>query len=104
MHPQILAAALTHCHRLSSEEGAPLRLKVFIAGRNRLENDGATALAHAFQVWNAPRPPPPPTLFALCRVFRLSEDEDVDHLAEAFAAEAPVQKAKQDWSMEWGGG
>ncbi len=38
------------CHKESSALGAPLQLKVFIAGRNRLENDGATALAQAFQV------------------------------------------------------
>lgn len=48
--PQILAASLTQCHKKSSAEGAPLGLKVFVAGRNRLENDGATALAQAFQV------------------------------------------------------
>ncbi|XP_035511370.1 ran GTPase-activating protein 1a [Morone saxatilis] len=47
---KILAASLTQCHKKSSEEGTPLSLKVFVAGRNRLENDGATALAHAFQV------------------------------------------------------
>ncbi|KAG7460051.1 hypothetical protein MATL_G00217270 [Megalops atlanticus] len=47
---KILAAALTECHKQSSAQGAPLRLKVFIAGRNRLENDGATALAGAFQL------------------------------------------------------
>ncbi|XP_017337094.1 ran GTPase-activating protein 1a [Ictalurus punctatus] len=47
---KILAAALTQCHKESSKVGAPLRLKIFIAGRNRLENDGATALAHAFQL------------------------------------------------------
>lgn len=47
---KILAAALTECHKKSSELGAPLSLKVFIAGRNRLENDGATALAQAFQL------------------------------------------------------
>ncbi|MCJ8749496.1 hypothetical protein PDJAM_G00176900 [Pangasius djambal] len=47
---KILAAALTHCHRESSKLGTPLRLKIFIAGRNRLENDGATALAQAFQL------------------------------------------------------
>lgn len=47
---QILAASLTVCHKNSSSEGAPLSLKVFVAGRNRLENDGATALAQAFQV------------------------------------------------------
>ncbi|XP_039543488.1 ran GTPase-activating protein 1a [Pimephales promelas] len=47
---KILAAALTACHKESSALGAPLQLKVFIAGRNRLENDGATALAQAFQL------------------------------------------------------
>uniref|UniRef100_A0A9J7Y8R1 RAN GTPase activating protein 1a n=2 Tax=Cyprinus carpio TaxID=7962 RepID=A0A9J7Y8R1_CYPCA len=49
-HCCILAAALTVCHKESSALGAPLQLKVFIAGRNRLENDGATALAQAFQL------------------------------------------------------
>ncbi|KAL2078072.1 hypothetical protein ACEWY4_025757 [Coilia grayii] len=47
---KILADALTECHKKSSASGAPLRLKVFIAGRNRLENEGATALAMAFQL------------------------------------------------------
>uniref|UniRef100_A0A4W5L5H3 Ran GTPase-activating protein 1 n=1 Tax=Hucho hucho TaxID=62062 RepID=A0A4W5L5H3_9TELE len=47
---KILAAALTECHEQSSALGAPLKLKVFIAGRNRLENEGATALALAFQL------------------------------------------------------
>uniref|UniRef100_A0A8C9X3R4 Ran GTPase-activating protein 1 n=1 Tax=Sander lucioperca TaxID=283035 RepID=A0A8C9X3R4_SANLU len=47
---KILAASLTQCHKKSSAEGAPLGLKVFVAGRNRLENDGATALAQAFQL------------------------------------------------------
>uniref|UniRef100_A0A8C0Y3V4 Ran GTPase-activating protein 1 n=1 Tax=Cyprinus carpio carpio TaxID=630221 RepID=A0A8C0Y3V4_CYPCA len=47
---KILSAALTVCHKESSALGAPLQLKVFIAGRNRLENDGATALAQAFQL------------------------------------------------------
>ncbi|XP_071752990.2 ran GTPase-activating protein 1-like isoform X1 [Centroberyx gerrardi] len=47
---KILAASLIECHKKSSAEGAPLSLKVFIAGRNRLENDGATALAQAFQL------------------------------------------------------
>ncbi|KTG25159.1 hypothetical protein cypCar_00006044 [Cyprinus carpio] len=45
----VLASALTECHKQSSAAGSPLRLKVFIAGRNRLENDGATALAKAFK-------------------------------------------------------
>ncbi|XP_045443401.1 ran GTPase-activating protein 1 isoform X3 [Pipistrellus kuhlii] len=47
---KILAAALTECYRKSSAQGKPLALKVFVAGRNRLENDGATALAEAFGV------------------------------------------------------
>lgn len=32
------------------ELGTPLKLKTFIAGRNRLENEGAKALAKAFKV------------------------------------------------------
>ncbi|KAF3853276.1 hypothetical protein F7725_013964 [Dissostichus mawsoni] len=34
----------------SLAHGSPLRLRVFIAGRNRLENEGASALAKAFQL------------------------------------------------------
>ncbi|XP_074520199.1 ran GTPase-activating protein 1b [Halichoeres trimaculatus] len=47
---KILAEALIECHRESSALGAPLRLRVFVAGRNRLENEGASALAKAFQL------------------------------------------------------
>ncbi|XP_041671167.1 ran GTPase-activating protein 1b [Cheilinus undulatus] len=47
---KILAEALTECHRQSSALGAPLKLRVFVAGRNRLENEGASALAKAFQL------------------------------------------------------
>lgn len=47
---KILAGALKECHRKSTAQGKPLALKVFMAGRNRLENDGATALAEAFTV------------------------------------------------------
>ncbi|XP_072229713.1 ran GTPase-activating protein 1b [Leuresthes tenuis] len=47
---KILAEALMECHRQSADVGAPLRLRVFIAGRNRLENEGASALAKAFQL------------------------------------------------------
>ncbi|XP_078723411.1 ran GTPase-activating protein 1 isoform X2 [Lampetra fluviatilis] len=45
---KILAEALSECHRASASEGKPLALRVFVAGRNRLENDGASALAKAF--------------------------------------------------------
>ncbi|CAL8302461.1 unnamed protein product [Lota lota] len=47
---KILAEALTECHRCSSALVTPLRLRVFVAGRNRLENEGATALAQAFKL------------------------------------------------------
>ncbi|KAM3598500.1 uncharacterized protein V6R79_018830 [Siganus canaliculatus] len=47
---KILAASLTQCHKNSTAAGTPLGLKVFVAGRNRLENDGAKALAEAFQL------------------------------------------------------
>uniref|UniRef100_A0A3B4H9C7 Ran GTPase-activating protein 1 n=1 Tax=Pundamilia nyererei TaxID=303518 RepID=A0A3B4H9C7_9CICH len=47
---KILAASLIYNHKRSSAAGSPLSLKVFVAGRNRLENDGATALAQAFKL------------------------------------------------------
>ncbi|KAL1763874.1 ran GTPase-activating protein 1, partial [Sigmodon hispidus] len=46
----ILAAALTECHSKSSAQGNPLALKAFVAGRKRLENDGATALSETFGI------------------------------------------------------
>lgn len=45
---KMLSKALLACHAASSKTGKPLPLKVFIAGRNRLENDGAKALAEVF--------------------------------------------------------
>ncbi|NXO45452.1 RAGP1 protein, partial [Locustella ochotensis] len=47
---KILAAALKECHRKSIAQGKRLALRIFVAGRNRLENDGATALAEAFGI------------------------------------------------------
>ncbi|KAG5895121.1 hypothetical protein JTB14_008558 [Gonioctena quinquepunctata] len=47
---KLLASALTDCFNCSKKEGKPLALKVFIAGRNRLENDGAKALAAVFKM------------------------------------------------------
>lgn len=40
------------CHLKSSEFGTPLKLRTFIAGRNRLEFKSTTALAIAFKVFN----------------------------------------------------
>ncbi|XP_055614078.1 ran GTPase-activating protein [Uranotaenia lowii] len=45
---KMLSRALLACHAASKEKGKPLALKLFIAGRNRLENDGAKALANVF--------------------------------------------------------
>ncbi|XP_072393302.1 ran GTPase-activating protein 1-like [Diabrotica undecimpunctata] len=47
---KLLASALTDCYQYSKKNGKPLVLKVFIAGRNRLENDGAKALAAVFKL------------------------------------------------------
>ncbi|KAJ8667480.1 hypothetical protein QAD02_009143 [Eretmocerus hayati] len=47
---KLLAKALMDCHSNSLRDTSkPFALKVFIAGRNRLENDGATALAEVFK-------------------------------------------------------
>ena len=47
---QILSEALLECHKSSLAAGKPLALKVFISGRNRLENEGAIALSSVFKV------------------------------------------------------
>lgn len=46
---KMLAKALEQCLENSSKEGTPLALKVFVVGRNRLENEGAQALASVFE-------------------------------------------------------
>lgn len=45
---KMLAASLTECYQKSVEVGTPMELRVFAAGRNRLENEGATALSAIF--------------------------------------------------------
>ena len=47
---QILSRALLESHEEASKAGQRLALEVFIAGRNRLENDGAAALSEVFEV------------------------------------------------------
>lgn len=44
---KLLAEALITCHKNS---GGKFALKQFVAGRNRLENEGSQALAKAFEV------------------------------------------------------
>jgi len=43
-----LAKLLKQCYELSVQANHPLALKVFVLGRSRQENDGATALAEVF--------------------------------------------------------
>ncbi|ESO83840.1 hypothetical protein LOTGIDRAFT_168884 [Lottia gigantea] len=47
---KMLAKCLTECYENSKTAGRPLALKVFISGRNRLENDGTKALAQVFKM------------------------------------------------------
>lgn len=47
---QMIAAALKDCYKSSVAAKTPLKLRVFVGGRNRLENEGATALAECFKV------------------------------------------------------
>lgn len=49
---KMLAKSLLECYENSLKEGKPLALKVFIAGRNRLENEGTKALSRVFEVCN----------------------------------------------------
>jgi len=47
---KILSEAFICCHESSTAAGTPFALKVFISGRNRLEDEGAKALSKAFKI------------------------------------------------------
>ncbi|KAI6652080.1 Ran GTPase-activating protein 1 [Oopsacas minuta] len=47
---EILAKALTECHKNASEAGAKFALKTFACGRNRIESDKVKPLAEAFKL------------------------------------------------------
>ncbi|KAM3723739.1 Ran GTPase-activating protein [Dirofilaria immitis] len=47
---KIIAKALIQCHANARKDGRDFQLKTFVAGRNRLEDPGAFALAEAFQI------------------------------------------------------
>jgi len=47
---KLLSEAFIQCHESSSLCGTPFALKVFISGRNRLEDEGAKALSKAFKI------------------------------------------------------
>ena len=46
----ILSEAFIESHKSSKAAGCPFSLKVFISGRNRLEDPGAKSLSEAFKV------------------------------------------------------
>lgn len=48
---QMLSKALLECHEEAQKAGQKLALEVFVCGRNRLENEGATALSEVFEVY-----------------------------------------------------
>lgn len=47
---QFLSQALLKCHEEAQSVGQRLALEVFVAGRNRLESEGAKALSEVFEV------------------------------------------------------
>lgn len=47
---KMLADAMCKCVENSQRDGSPLALKVFVCGRNRLENEGATAVSKFFKM------------------------------------------------------
>lgn len=47
---KILSEAFIECHNSSKNTTTPFALKVFISGRNRLEDPGAKALSEAFKI------------------------------------------------------
>ncbi len=47
---QFLSEALLQCHEEAQNAGQRFALEVFVAGRNRLESVGATALSKVFEV------------------------------------------------------
>ncbi|XP_065835094.1 ran GTPase-activating protein 1-like [Oscarella lobularis] len=47
---KLLAQGLIDCHRNASGAGETFALAAFVSGRNRLENEGAIALAEAFRI------------------------------------------------------
>ncbi|XP_055906639.1 ran GTPase-activating protein [Eupeodes corollae] len=49
---RMLSASVLDCYKNSCDAGTPLDLKVFVAGRNRLENEGAIAIAKIFSTIN----------------------------------------------------
>lgn len=47
---KMLSRALLNCHRAATDAGHKFALEEFTSGRNRLENEGAKAMAEVFEV------------------------------------------------------
>ncbi|KAG8138095.1 hypothetical protein E2320_004016, partial [Naja naja] len=92
---KILAGALKECHRKSTAQGKPLALKVFMAGRNHLENDGATALAEAFTTFICQNGINHPGITALAEAFAVNPLLRVINLNDnTFTAKGAVAMAE----------
>ncbi|CAF0937403.1 unnamed protein product, partial [Didymodactylos carnosus] len=77
MGGKMLAEALINCHRNSIKSGGQtFSLNTFICGRNRLENEGATALAKAFTILG--------TLEVICVPQNGIQPPGIGALAESF--------------------
>ncbi|GAB6031375.1 hypothetical protein CHUAL_009158 [Chamberlinius hualienensis] len=50
---KVLAQSLLACHKNSSAAQKTIQLRVFICGRNRLENEGAKAIAEVFKLYRS---------------------------------------------------
>lgn len=46
----MLSRALLNCHQAAADAGEMFALEEFTSGRNRLENEGAKAMAEVFEV------------------------------------------------------
>ena len=47
---KLLSRALLNCHEAAASAGHKFALEEFTSGRNRLENEGARAMAEVFEV------------------------------------------------------
>ncbi|KAH8413027.1 hypothetical protein KR009_007450 [Drosophila setifemur] len=72
----MLSKALIDLHENAKKAGSPLQLRVFIGGRNRLENAGAKALANAFRTLK--------TFEEIVLMQNSIYADGVEYLAEAF--------------------
>ncbi|XP_064404921.1 ran GTPase-activating protein 1-like isoform X2 [Halichondria panicea] len=79
----LLSKALLDCHEEAQKAGQRLSLEVFVAGRNRLEDEGAKALSRLFETLG--------TLVQVCLPQNGINHEGVSALATAFSKNPNLQ-------------